>query len=252
MDLKKHVDDGYLLFNSSRPTLHGLEMHLVEIHKSIEKFKPRLVVIDPITDLIAIGSMSEVKVMLVRLIDFLQNKRITVMFTALNLNSNGAAQNDEGISSLVDAWISIRDIESNGERNRVLYVMKSRGMPHSTQVREFVITETGLRLVNVYLGPDGILIGSARESHQLDEVTGEELRTYAVNRRNIEIQRKRTVMESKIASIQEEFESLKDELNRTQQEEDLRKEIMKRNREELIDKRNLNNGPRSNRGRNKE
>jgi len=189
--------------------------------------------------LITIGSMSEVKAMLIRLIDYLQNKQITVMFTALNLNTSTSVQSDEGVSSLVDVWISVRDLESNGERNRALYIMKSRGMKHSNQVREFVITESGLRLVNVYLGPDGILIGSARESHQLDEITGEELRNYARNRRDIEIQRKRNVMESKIASIQEEFESLKDELGRSQQEEELKKKIMKKNRDDLTNKRNV-------------
>jgi len=251
MNLQKHIDNGLLYFHSSRPTLQGLEMHLVDIHKHVKTFKPKLVIFDPITDLSTVGSMSEVKVMLIRLIDFLQTERITVMFTALNKISSEFFQNDEGISSLVDAWISVRDIESNGERNRVLYTMKSRGMQHSSQVREFVITKAGLQLVDVYLGPEGILIGSARESHQLDEVTGEELRNFAESRRNLEIQRKRTVMESKIASLQEEFESLKDKLSRAQQEDDLKKEIITRNREELTNKRNVSNGSERSAGRNK-
>lgn len=252
IDLQKHVDDGMLLFHSSRPTLHGLEMHLVEIHKKIERFKPKLIILDPITNLITVGSMSEVKAMLIRLIDFLQNQQITVMFTALNLNTNASVQSDEGVSSLVDVWISVRDLESNGERNRALYIMKSRGMKHSNQVREFVITESGLHLVNVYLGLDGILIGSARESHQLEEVASEELRHYARNRREVEIQRKRNVMESRIAGIQEEFESLKDELSRAQQEEDLKKQIMKKTREDLTNKRNTISTIKSSRtGRNK-
>jgi circadian clock protein KaiC len=87
MDLEKHVDDGYLIFNASRPTLHGLEQHLVAIHKLIKKFKPRAIVLDPITNLITVGSVSEVKAMLIRLIDFLQEEQITVMFTALSLNT---------------------------------------------------------------------------------------------------------------------------------------------------------------------
>jgi circadian clock protein KaiC len=239
MDLQAHVDNGLLAFHSSRPTLHGLEMHLVEIHKKIERFKPKLVVLDPITNLVTIGSMSEVKAMLIRLIDYLQNKKITVLFTALNADSSLVMQSDEGVSSLVDAWVSVRDLESNGERNRALYIMKSRGMKHSNQVREFIITGSGLQLVSVYLGNNGILIGSARESHQLEEVTGEELRGYSRHRRDIEIQRKRTVMESKIAGIREEFESLKDELSRMQQEEDLKKQIMRKNREALTNKRNI-------------
>ncbi|MFD2146946.1 circadian clock protein KaiC [Mucilaginibacter antarcticus] len=127
MDLKTHVDKGSLKFHASRPTLYGLEMHLVAIHKAIQKFKPQVVVLDPITNLITVGTVSDVKSMLVRLIDFLQEEQITVMFTALTLNTVVNEQTDEGVSSLVDAWLLIKDIESNGERNRGLYIMKSRG-----------------------------------------------------------------------------------------------------------------------------
>src|SRR6476469_10608658 len=115
--------------------------------------------------------------MLIRLIDFLQQEQITVMFTALTLNTIVNEQTDEGVSSLVDAWVLVRDIESNGERNRGLYIMKSRGMKHSNQVREFMINDNGVNLVDVHLGPDGVLTGSAREAQQLSEVTGEVLRT---------------------------------------------------------------------------
>lgn len=240
MDLQRHIDAGLLLFHSSRPTVHGLEMHLVNLHKKIEQFKPHVIVLDPITNLVTIGTVSEVKSMLIRLIDYLQQNQITVLFTALNYSSSFIEQADEGVSSLVDAWISVRDLESNGERNRGLYIMKSRGMKHSNQVREFVITDHGLELVDVYLSEDGVLIGSAREAKQLDEVTGIELRTYAGTRRDREIARKKTVLEAKIASLHEEFESVKDELNRTHLEEELRKEIMEKNRTALTDKRYLN------------
>lgn len=240
MDLQEHVNKDLLRFQSSRPTIHGLEMHLVEIYKRIIDFKPQVVVLDPITNLITIGSVSEVKSMLIRLIDYLQNNQISVLFTALNYNNTLMEQTDEGVSSLVDAWITVRDLESNGERNRGLYIMKSRGMKHSNQVREFVITDEGLQLVDVYLGPAGVLIGSAREAQQLEEATGLELKTYAGTRRDREIQRKKTVLEAKIASLREEFESVKDELNRTHQEEELRKEIMAKNRNELTRNRYLN------------
>ena len=163
----------------SRPTL-WLEMHLVAIHKKIKKFKPRAVILDPITNLITVGSVSEVKSMLIRLIDFLQEEQITVMFTALTLNTIVTEQTDEGVSSLVDAWLLVRDIESNGERNRGMYIMKSRGMKHSNQVREFVITDKGLDLVDVYLGAEGVLTGSAREAQQMQEATGVILRTHAL------------------------------------------------------------------------
>jgi len=229
-----------LRFHSARPTIHGLEMHLVEIHKRIVEFNPQIIIIDPITNLVTIGSVSEVKSMLIRLIDHLQRKQISVLFTALNYNSGMAEQTDEGVSSLVDAWITVRDLESNGERNRGLYIMKSRGMKHSNQVREFVITDHGLELVDVYLGPKGVLIGSAREAQQLEEVAGMELKSFAGTQREREIQRKRTVLEAKIASLQEEFESVKDELNRTFQEEELRKMVLEKNRLELTKKRYLN------------
>jgi circadian clock protein KaiC len=240
IDLKAHVDKGLLEMHAARPTLNGLEMHLLAIHKQVKRFKPNAVIIDPITNLITVGAVSEVKAMLIRLIDFLQSEQITVLFTALSLNTIINEQTDEGVSSLVDAWLLVRDIESNGERNRGLYIMKSRGMKHSNQVREFVITDEGLDLVDVYLGTGGVLTGSAREAQQLLEATGRALRTHALTRKDLEIQRKRKVLEAKIASLQEEFESVQDELNKSYVEEDLRKEIMEKNREQLIENRQAN------------
>jgi len=222
-------------------------MHLVAIHKKIKKFKPKTVILDPITNLVTVGSVSEVKSMLIRLIDFLQVEQITVLFTALSLNTIVNEQTDEGVSSLVDAWLLVRDIESNGERNRGMYIMKSRGMKHSNQVREFVITDKGLDLVEVYLGPEGVLTGSAREAQQLSEVTGKVLRTHALTRKDIEIKRKRKVLEAKIASLQEEFESVQDELNKSYIEEDLKREVIEKNRQQLIENRlakNADNGKR--------
>lgn len=241
VDLNAHIDKGLLEMHSARPTLNGLEMHLLSIHKHVKRFKPRAIILDPITNLITVGSISEVKAMLIRLIDYLQTEQITVMFTALSLNTIVSEQTDEGVSSLVDAWLLVRDIESNGERNRGMYIMKSRGMKHSNQVREFVITDEGLDLVDVYLGTDGVLTGSAREAQQLMEATGKVLRTHAVTRKDLEIQRKRKVLEAKIASLQEEFESVQDELNKSYVEEDLRKEIMEKNREQLIKSRQTKN-----------
>ena len=241
IDLKAHIDKGYLEMHSARPTLNGLEMHLLAIHKHVKRFKPKAVILDPITNLITVGSVSEVKSMLIRLIDFLQTEQITVLFTALSLNTIVNEQTDEGVSSLVDAWLLVRDIESNGERNRGMYIMKSRGMKHSNQVREFVITDEGLDLVDVYLGTDGVLTGSAREAQQLNEVTGQALRSHAVTRKDLEIQRKRKVLEAKIASLQEEFESVQDELNKSYVEEDLRKQIMEQNRLQLTEIRHTKN-----------
>src|SRR6478735_2246602 len=164
--------------------------------------------------------------MLIRLLDFLQNRGITVLFTALAQEGDNVAKTHDTISSLVDAWILVRDIESNGERNRAAYIMKSRGMKHSNQVREFVIRDSGLELVDVYLGPDGILVGSAREAQQLSELANTELRNHALNQKNLELERKRRALEGQIASLREQFESMQDELNKSFVEDDLRREIM--------------------------
>jgi circadian clock protein KaiC len=232
-DLNKHVEAGLLEFHAFRPTLYGLEMHLVAIHKLVKKFNPEVVILDPITNLITVGSVSEVKAMLIRLIDFLQQSQITVMFTALTLNSVVNEQTDEGVSSLVDAWLLVRDIEYNGERNRGMYIMKSRGMKHSNQVREFVISNEGLNLVDVYLGPDGVIVGSAREAQMLQEVAGLELHGHAISRKDREILRKKKVLESTIATLQSEFESVEEELNKVYIEDELRKQIIEKNREEM-------------------
>ncbi|RZA02215.1 MAG: circadian clock protein KaiC [Sphingobacteriaceae bacterium] len=237
VDLQKHVDKGLLEFHASRPTLYGLEMHLVAMYKMIKKFKPTAVVLDPITNLVTIGSVSEVKSMLIRLIDFLQNEQITVMFTALSLNNIVNEQTDEGVSSLVDAWVLVRDIEFNGERNRGMYIMKSRGMKHSNQVREFVITDKGLDLVDVYLGPQGVLTGSARETQKMQEIAGAALRENAMSRKDREISRKRSVLESQISSLRAEFESVEDELNKIYQEEEVIKKIADKTRDELTQRR---------------
>jgi len=233
LGLEKHINNGLLLFNASRPTMFGLEMHLVSIYKAIKNFKPAVVILDPITNLVTVGAMTEVKAMLVRLIDFLQDEQITVMFTALTLNSIVSEQTDEGVSSLVDTWLLVRDIESNGERNRGLYVIKSRGMKHSNQVREFVITDSGLDLLDVYLGPEGVLTGSAREARKIEEETGIVLRDYAVSAKEREITRQRMTLEAKISSLRNEFESTEEQLNRIYNEELLRKQVMEKTSETI-------------------
>lgn len=238
IQLEPYMEKGLLQIHAFRPTSYGLEMHLVAIHKLVKKYKPRTVVIDPITNLTTIGTMPEVKSMLTRLVDFLQSEGITVMFTALVFENQSNLQADEGISSLVDAWILVRDIETSGERNRGMYIMKSRGMKHSNQVREFVITDSGIDLIDVYLGAEGVLVGSAREAQQLSEATGVELRNHALGRKDRELERKRLVLEAKITSLREEFESVQDELNKTFLEDDLKKEIMEKNRISLTQSRN--------------
>ena len=240
VNLKQYVDNGKLIFHASRPTLHGLEMHLLVMYKLIRKHKPKTVVLDPITNLITVGTVSELKSILIRLIDFLQKEQITVMFTALTLNNIVNEQTDEGVSSLVDAWIMVRDIEFNGERNRGLYIMKSRGMKHSNQVREFVITSKGLQLEEVFLGPVGILTGSARQAHQLMERTDDALKSFSRDRKDREINRKKETLEGKIASLRSEFDSALEELNKEFIENELKQNILMQNRENITNIRREN------------
>jgi circadian clock protein KaiC len=234
MNLEKHVDKGLLMFHASRPTLYGLEMHLVVIYKLIKKFKPAAIVLDPISNLITVGEVGEVKSILTRLIDFLQTEQITVLFTALTLNTIVNDQTDEGVSSLVDSWILVRDIEIKGERNRGLYIIKSRGIKHSNQVREFIISDDGLRLEDVYLGSEGILTGSAREAHKLQKQTEEILKKHTLGRKEKEVERKAKELQSRIATLNMEFESIKEDLENEYKEQQIRKEILQKNREEEI------------------
>jgi circadian clock protein KaiC len=168
LDLDRHVKSGLLEFQSFRPGLQGLEMHLASLYKMVRKFKPQSVVVDPITNLVSVGLIIEVNAMLLRLIDFMQSEGITLMLTALN--SGSTEHIDENVSSLVDVWILVRDLESDGERNRAIYIMKARGMSHSNEVREFLISSKGLDLVEVYRGPNGVLVGSARKAKLREEM----------------------------------------------------------------------------------
>ena len=155
IDLRPHLDSGLLRIVAQRPFLYGLEMHLVAMHKEVDQFRPSVVMVDPISNLIAAGTEREVNAMLTLLIDFLKTEGITGFFTVLTENGGRLEATDVGISSLIDTWMLVRDIEVSGERNRGLYVLKSRGMNHSNQIREFILSGEGIKLVEVYLGPSG-------------------------------------------------------------------------------------------------
>jgi len=233
LDLEKHLKSGLLQFYASRPTIYGLEMHLVVFYKLIKKFKPQVVILDPITNLVTVGDPSEVKSILIRLIDFLQKEQITVMFTALTYNNSAKSSVDEDVSSLVDTWLSVNDLEFNGERNRGLYILKSRGIKNSNQVREFLITDNGIKIVEVTLGPNGVLTGSAREAYNLEKNAREVLRKNSLDRKNREIENKRSILDAKVAKLKTEFELAKDDLNRIYIEEG-RNEAMEKNRKQLV------------------
>lgn len=168
LDLGKWVNQGLLKFHASRPSLQGLETHLAGMHKHIKAFQPKAVVVDPISNLINVGSSNEVNSMLLRILDFLKTKNISAQMTSLTSGGLEAAT-EVGISSLMDTWLLVRDIELNGQRNRGLYILKSRGMQHSNQIREFLITPQGIRLVDNYVGSEGVLTGSARLAQEARE-----------------------------------------------------------------------------------
>ena len=213
IDLGPLVAQGLLRIEASRPTLSGLERHLVTIHKLVKEFQPHAVIIDPITNLISVGNLSEVRSMLTRLIDFLKVNNITGFFTALvNTYSGRNEITEEGVSSLVDTWISVRDLEGIGERNRGLSVLKSRGMAHSNQVREFVMTSHGIELLEVVLGPGGIVTGSSRLTQELEERAQALAAQQEADRRDREIARRRQMLEANIANLRTEFESVEEEL----------------------------------------
>lgn len=241
LDLDKHIKKGLLKFYATRPTMYGLEMHLVQITKMIRDFKPRTVVIDPISNLVAVGNAAEVQSIFTRLLDFLQSHGITAVFAGLTSVRNNKDMDDETVASLVDTWIHVKDMEMNGERNRGIYIMKSRGIKHSNQVREFLITDNGLVLQDVYLGPDGVLTGSAREAHRLQQEADTQLQQQLVNKNQKELARKEKELESKIQSLIAEFESFRDNLTAGYIEEADRKKIADNSKMGLLRFRSDNN-----------
>lgn len=215
LDLEQHVKKGYLEIHSSRPSLNGLELHLLTLRKLIRDFKPTTVILDPISNLISVGSEHEVRSMLVRLIDLLKINNITALFTSLNKQGDSFKPDlaENSVSSLVDTWITVRDMEGLGERNRGIYIIKARGMSHSNQVREFVINDNGIELLDVELGPNGILTGAARRSFRINKKVSQLKMQNEMDRKDREIDRKRRILEANIAALNSEFESIAEELN---------------------------------------
>jgi circadian clock protein KaiC len=205
LELGPHIKKGLLHVYASRPTSQSLEMHLVNIQKMIDRFKPSAVAFDPVTNLIAVGTTNEVRAMLTRLIDYLKAHYITAMFTSLTAGGADPDQTEVGISSLMDTWLLVRNLESHGERNRGLYVLKSRGMAHSNQVREFVLSDKGIDLLDVYLGAGGFLTGSARVAQQAREEAERLNQRQVAARQKRDSIRKRKALEAQINALKAEL-----------------------------------------------
>lgn len=233
VDLEPWIKRGLLRFYASRPGSFGLEKHLVTIHDITSVFDPKVVVIDPITNFASTGTKSEVKSMVTRLIDTFKARQITAMFTSLTSGGSAPELSEVGVSSQMDAWLLLRNLGSNGERNRVLFVLKARGMAHSNQIREFVLTDHGADLLDVYVGPSGLLTGSARVAQEARERAETVERKQQLQRKNLDRKNKRAQLEAQIARMRSEFEAEEQRLLLESSEMDLRGKQVDLDREEM-------------------
>ncbi|MBS0643321.1 MAG: circadian clock protein KaiC [Proteobacteria bacterium] len=209
LDLRQHIDAGLLRFEAARPNLYGLEMHLARMHRDLDRFKPEVVVLDPLSAYR--GPDNEVHATLLRMLDLLKARGITGVFTSLTRDEEKRDTSENGMASLMDAWIRLMDVDANGERTRTLYVIKSRGMSHSNQVREYRITDEGIVLNDAYIGPDGVLTGTARLTQEAREKAAALRRQESIERRRREIVRKRETIERQIAELQAAIKAEEDE-----------------------------------------
>jgi circadian clock protein KaiC len=212
LDLAQWVEKGLLSFVSVRPTLYGLEMHLATMHRHIVEVDPKLVVVDPISNFVTAGSAREAHTMLLRLVDFLKTRQTTAVFVSLTSGGGAIEATEQNISSLIDTWILLRDIELGGERNRGLHVLKSRGTAHSNQVREFVLTREGVEFRDVYVGPEGVLTGSMRLAQEARERAAAEARQQKIASKRRELEHKRQALEAQLAALRTGFEIAEEEL----------------------------------------
>jgi circadian clock protein KaiC len=206
IDLEPWVRKGLLQFQAARPTYGGIEQHLLVTHKCVTGFQPSVVVVDPITNLLAVSTLGEVRSMLTRMVDFLKTAQITAIFTSLTAGSGTLEATEADVSSLMDTWVLLRTIEVGGELNRALYVLKSRGMAHSNQIREFLLTNDGLRLLDVYLGPEGVLTGAARVSQEGREKAAGTFRRQRQEAKERELERTQQIFEARLVTLRGQYE----------------------------------------------
>jgi circadian clock protein KaiC len=235
VDLQKHLKSGLLRFEAARPSLYGLEMHLARMNRDIEEFKPSAVIVDPISAFR--GVQSEIHATLLRLADICKASGITSIFTSLSLAEDHQNEADRGVSSLMDTWISLTDLESSGERNRVLYVLKSRGMSHSNQMREYLLTSNGIKLIEPYIGAEGVLTGAARLAQEAKEREDDSARWQATERRRRELDRKRATVERQIVEMRAALEAEESEVAMLVSQEEAREEAYSADRAAMAVKR---------------
>jgi circadian clock protein KaiC len=231
--LEPYVKKGLLYFHATRPTLHGLEHHLTTSIKLIKQIQPRIVILDPIDAFVIGGNQTEVKTMLLRLVDFLKMNNITAFFASLTNSGENQELTDMSISSLIDTWLLLRDIEIGGERNRGLYILKSRGMAHSNQIREFILTDNGIQLLDVYVGPEGVLTGSARLSQEAKNEAEQLLRKQEIERNQFGLELKRAATEAQIVVLRSEFREEESETNKVIEMEKAKTEMFELDKKKM-------------------
>jgi circadian clock protein KaiC len=202
LDLQKWVDRKLLRFSARRPSLYGLETHLAAMYRDVTDFDPAAVAIDPMSALLGAGVSGDVHSMVLRLVDFLKARGVTALFTDLGVVSGENAATEIQISSLMDVWLLLYHRESDGEHNRQLYLLKSRGMAHSNQVREFLLSSEGIKLRQVYVGPEGVVTGSARLAQEAKDKAAVLLREQEMERRGRELERRRRETAAQIEILQ--------------------------------------------------
>jgi len=205
IDLEQWVNADLLQFQCFRPSLLGLEAHLFEMQRFVGGFGPAVVVMDPISDLLRVGTPRDVSAMMTRQVDFLKARGVTTLFTSQNADSE-PTQTEQQITSLVDTWLLVKAVEGNGEHNRVLYVRKSRGMANSNQIRQFLLTAQGIELADVYVGPEGVLTGSARQAQEAKELAEGTTRLEDLEQRRVYLERRRESVAAQTATMWREFE----------------------------------------------
>lgn len=230
INLPEFVNQGLLRFQARRPTAYGLEMHLVQIHSLIKKFQPTVVIIDPMSNLTMGGTLLQAKAFLFRLIDLLKYQQITVFLTNLIQGGIPVEQTEIGVSSLMDTWLEVRFVESNGERNRVFFILKSRGMEHSNQVRELKLTKQGVELVDVYLGEGMVLTGTARRIQEEKEKAVNLTRKQEFERKHRDFARQKAIVQSQITALQAQLEREEENIEQMMQEEQSHQDSLQQNR----------------------
>jgi circadian clock protein KaiC len=241
IDLSRWDRTGHLHVHATRPSFSGLEEHLIAMHRLAHEIRPKIIVIDPISNLTEVGNPLEVKSMLGRLIDYYKSNKITTFFTSLLIQGANEDASREGISSLMDTWIQLKDLESNGEHNRGLLVLKSRGMSHSNQVREFLLTDKEIRLLNVSLSSGVVLMGSSRAAQAAQEEMDAVRRREEIDRRKWLIERKRREKDARIASLEEEFATAEEDLTSGIMMEEKQGKASRETRKELAKLRKADN-----------